>query len=75
MRARLEDALRSGGSQDHRETLQQTISEADHLLGTFNALLSIARAEAGQAREGFTQVDVCELVGYVGGGELLTRTR
>ena len=55
MRARLEDALRGDGK-DHRETLQDTIAEADQLLNTFNALLSIARAEAGQAREGFSPI-------------------
>lgn len=64
MRVRLEDALRSD-SKDHRETLQDTIAEADHLLTTFNALLSIAKAEAGQAREGFSQTDLCELVGDI----------
>ena len=61
MRARMEDALRSDGD-DHREALQSTIAEADQLLNTFNALLSIARAEAGQAREGFAEIDLCELV-------------
>ena len=61
MRARLEDALRGDGN-DHRDTLQDTIAEADQLLNTFNALLSIARAEAGQAREGFAQMDLCEMV-------------
>ncbi len=61
MRARLEDALRSDGD-NHRETLEQTITEADQLLNTFNALLSIARAEAGQAREGFADIDLSELV-------------
>ncbi|NNE23079.1 MAG: HAMP domain-containing histidine kinase [Rhizobiales bacterium] len=61
MRARLEDALRGNGN-DHRDALQDTIAEADQLLNTFNALLSIARAEAGQAREGFSQMDLCEMV-------------
>ena len=61
MRARLEDALRDGGT-DHRQALQDTIAEADQLLNTFNALLSIARTEAGQAREGLVPFDLCEMV-------------
>lgn len=48
LRARVEGALRSGDTVSYREALDQTIAESDHLLATFNALLSIARAEAGQ---------------------------
>ncbi len=62
LRARAEDALRSNDPEHHRLTLEQTISEADLLLNTFSALLSIAKAEAGQASEGFTEVDLGILV-------------
>jgi signal transduction histidine kinase len=51
LRARAEDALRSDDPESHRAALEANIAEADGLLATFNALLSIARAEAGQARE------------------------
>lgn len=37
--------------------LEQSIKEADSLLSTFNALLRIARIEAGQIRAGFSEVD------------------
>ena len=62
MRTRVEAALRSGQSKDQTEALQSTLQETDQLLATFNALLSIAKAEAGQARAGFENVDLGELV-------------
>lgn len=57
LKARAEDALRSGNQADYRQAIEQTLLEADKLLATFNALLSIARAEAGQVREGLQPVD------------------
>jgi signal transduction histidine kinase len=42
---------------EYRHVLERTILEADHLLTTFNALLMIARAEAGSLRESMTNVD------------------
>jgi signal transduction histidine kinase len=45
--------------------MRQTISEADHLLGTFTALLSIAEAEAGSNRAGMETVDLAEIAGSV----------
>jgi signal transduction histidine kinase len=65
LRARAEAALRSTSNKEHRAALQQTISESDKLLQTFNALLSIARAESGQAREGLDQIDVSEVLADV----------
>ncbi len=62
LRARAEAALRSQSAEEHRAALQQTISESDKLLQTFNALLSIARAEAGQAREGLNVINVSEVL-------------
>ncbi len=58
MRNRLEVTLLNDMSPDeYRNVLERTIGEADHLLTTFNALLMIARAEAGSLRESMTNVD------------------
>ncbi len=62
MRTRVEAALRTGKDKDQTEALQSTLEETDQLLATFNALLSIAKAEAGQARAGFVPVNLSELV-------------
>jgi len=63
LRARAEDALRSSSAEEHKAALEANIAEADGLLTTFNALLSIARAEAGQMREGFQDTDLVALLG------------
>jgi signal transduction histidine kinase len=65
MRARAEAALRSGTEAEQRAALTQTLEESERLLDTFNALLSIARAEAGNAREGLVKADVSEILGEV----------
>ena len=62
LKARAEDALRSGSTADHRQALEQVLEETDKLLATFNALLAIARAEAGQVGEGLQPVDASEVV-------------
>ena len=62
LRARAEAALRSNHAHEHREALGKTIEEADRLLQTFNALLSIARTESGQAREGLQPIDIADVV-------------
>jgi signal transduction histidine kinase len=62
LKARAEDALRSGSDADHRQALEQVLEETDRLLATFNALLAIARAEAGQIREGLKPVAAGEVV-------------
>jgi signal transduction histidine kinase len=71
MRNRLEELQRHLGG-DHpigpeeaRRTVEDAIREADALLGTFGALLRIARIEASARREGFTDVDLAALVGDV----------
>ena len=52
LRNRAEQALRSGKNEaEYRAALESTIEESDGLIRTFNALLMIARAESGQARE------------------------
>ncbi len=62
LRARVDAALRSKNPEDYRAALTQTIDESDRLLQTFNALLSIARAEAGQAREGLQPIKLNEVL-------------
>ena len=66
LKARIEDALRSGSQADYRQALDQAVEDIDRLLATFNALLSIARAEAGQVREGLQPVDVSAVVREMG---------
>jgi signal transduction histidine kinase len=58
MRARVEAALRTDDKNQYRAALNQSIEESDSLLRTFNSLMSIARAESGNAREGFRPIDL-----------------
>jgi signal transduction histidine kinase len=59
LRARLEvTLLERPDAARYAEALRETISEADQLLGTFNALLSIAEAEAGSRRDTATVLDL-----------------
>ena len=62
LRARVEAALRSGQKNEYEEALQSTIAECDSLLKTFNALLSIAQAEAGQSRTDLEFLNVHEIL-------------
>ena len=48
-----------------REGLERTIEEADGLISTFNALLLIARLEAGAIEESLETFDLAEVVGDV----------
>lgn len=66
LKARVEDALRSDTTADHRDALEQTLREADSLLETFAALLSIARTEAGEARSGLEPTDISSVVAELG---------
>jgi signal transduction histidine kinase len=62
LRARLEVTLLERPDVNrYGEALHETIAEADRLLGTFNALLSIAEAEAGARRESMAMVDLAEI--------------
>jgi hypothetical protein len=65
IKARVEAALRSGGEADYRAALESTVEDSDRLLETFNALLSIARAEAGQSRSGLEPVDASTIIADV----------
>ncbi|MEQ1768862.1 MAG: HAMP domain-containing sensor histidine kinase [Devosia sp.] len=59
LRNQAEGALReSDGSETQRAALETTIAESDKLIKTFNALLMIARAEAGAPSGAFADVDV-----------------
>ena len=62
LRVRVESALRSNNKTEYRAALDKTIEESDRLLQTFNALLSIARAESGQSREMLQAIDVSDII-------------
>ena len=62
LRNRCEQALRNSTSEkDYRAALESTIEESDGLIRTFDALLMIARAEAGHARDNMTEFDAAEI--------------
>src|SRR6202008_27983 len=62
LRNRCEEALRLGEDESqYRQALESTIEESDALIRTFNALLMIARAESGQARDGMDDFDAAEV--------------
>jgi signal transduction histidine kinase len=62
LRNRAEEALRGAKTEaDYRAAIESTIEESDGLIRTFNALLMIARAEAGEAREGMSDFDASEV--------------
>ncbi len=64
MRSRLEVALLERPTPErYVTTLRDTIGDADHLLATFNALLSIATAEAGSRRDLLVVVDLAKIAG------------
>jgi len=50
------------GTDAYREGLEHTIEKADELIKTFNALLLVARLEAGVLEENAEQFDLGELV-------------
>ncbi len=63
LRNRVETVLRGKTSAaKYRTVLQQTIEESDHLIDIFNALLSIARAEAGARDADMVEIDGAVMV-------------
>src|ERR1700738_4437478 len=67
LRNRCEEALRLAEDESqYRAALESTIEESEALIRTFNALLMIARAESGQARDGMADVDAAEIARGVG---------
>jgi len=66
LRNRVEEALREPCDETvYREALERTIEEADGLIKTFNALLSIARLEAGAGGDNRDTLDLSALVSDV----------
>ena len=62
LRNRAEEALAKSGSEaEYRTALERTIEESDGLIRTFNALLMIARAESGQARDNMDDFDAADV--------------
>ena len=67
LRNRCEEALRLAEDESqYRAALETTIEESDALISTFNALLMIARAESGQARDNMIDFDAAEIARGVG---------
>ncbi|MGV3650798.1 MAG: sensor histidine kinase, partial [Devosia sp.] len=66
LRNQAEAALREGsGPEIQRQALEAIITESDRLIRTFNALLMIARAEAGTPSGAFGDVDLSAVVSDV----------
>jgi signal transduction histidine kinase len=66
LRNQAESALRDGATDETRQrALETTIAESDRLIQTFNALLMIARAEAGAPSGNLSAVDVSAVVADV----------
>ncbi|WDR06378.1 HAMP domain-containing protein [Devosia rhodophyticola] len=66
LRNQAESALRDGTDNEQRRVaLETTIVESDKLIQTFNALLMIARAEAGAPSGALSDVDVSAVVADV----------
>lgn len=66
LRNQAESALREGASDETRQqALETTIAESDRLIQTFNALLMIARAEAGAPSGALSDIDVSAIVADV----------
>jgi signal transduction histidine kinase len=63
LRNRCEAALRAATTEkEYRAALEGMIEESDGLIRTFDALLMIARAESGQARDNMVEFDAAEIV-------------
>jgi signal transduction histidine kinase len=66
LRNKAESALREGQDEGTRkDALETTIEESDKLIKTFNALLMIARAEAGTPSGALSEIDLSAVVGDV----------
>ncbi|HRF07232.1 MAG TPA: ATP-binding protein [Xanthobacteraceae bacterium] len=67
LRNRAEEALRANHTEaELRRALESTIDESDNLIRTFDALLMISRAEAGELRKAMTDFDAAEVARDVG---------
>lgn len=66
LRNQAEAALRDSASEETREkALETVIAESDRLIRTFNALLMIARVEAGAPSGALSEINVSEIVADV----------
>jgi signal transduction histidine kinase len=61
MKAGLRNAAQLLDSHTQKLAIDSAINDADDALTTFNALLAMARAEAGVGRDAFAQVDLVQL--------------
>jgi signal transduction histidine kinase len=66
LRNRAEAALRGTATTTHKAALERVLEDADDLIKTFNALLLIARLEAGSIADSFDVFDLGALVADVG---------
>ncbi len=67
LRGGVEQALRTAKTpEDYRGALEKALDESERLIQIFDALLSIARAEAGAGREGMTDFDAGSVARDVG---------
>ena len=67
LRNRCEEALRTAEDESqYRAALEGTIEESDALIRTFNALLMIARAESGHARDNMAEFDAADVARGIG---------
>lgn len=63
LRARLEDSVRSAGSEEElRAALDRGIHEIDGIIGIFRAILRIAEIESGARRQAFAPIDLAPLL-------------
>ncbi|MDX1385088.1 MAG: histidine kinase dimerization/phospho-acceptor domain-containing protein, partial [Thermoanaerobaculia bacterium] len=62
LKNRLELLLGQAADEEQRGLVEAAVAEADRLLGTFGALLRIARIEADRRRQGFAAIDLGALV-------------
>ncbi|KIL99410.1 periplasmic sensor signal transduction histidine kinase [Paramagnetospirillum magnetotacticum MS-1] len=66
LRSRIDLALLgTPDSEGYRRTLEETLAEADHLLATFNAILTISHAESAARLERFESIDPATLASDV----------
>lgn len=66
LRNRVETALREPADEArYREVLERTIEESDQLIRTFDALLAIARVEAGSSGAEMLEIDVADIAAEV----------
>jgi signal transduction histidine kinase len=67
LRSGVEQALRSAKSpEEYRGALEKALDESERLIQIFDALLSIARAQAGAGREGMIDFDAASVARDVG---------